>query len=229
MRLDAVLVPLNIRLTPAELAWQLADCGAAAADSRRADAPRLAPRAAADLRRALPSAAPAPVARRCRRIAGRGARAPREVDARRAPSSHLHLGHDRAGPRARCSRTATTGGAPWARRSISATRRTIAGWPALPLFHVGGLVILLRSVIYGVPVIVHESFDPAAVNHAIDSEGVTMISVVSAMLRRMLDERAGRPYPPELRSRAARRRPGAAPAARGRCAARACRWCRPMA
>ena len=30
----------------------------------------------------------------------------------------------------------------------------------LPLFHVGGLAILLRSVIYGVPAVVHERFDP---------------------------------------------------------------------
>jgi len=69
----------------------------------------------------------------------------------------------------------------------------------LPLFHVGGLAILLRSVIYGCIAIVHESFDPAAVNRAIDDEGVTIVSVVSAMLQRMLAERGEKPYPSTLR------------------------------
>src|SRR5207237_651079 len=59
--------------------------------------------------------------------------------------------------------------------------------------------ILMRSVIYGVPAVVQEAFDPAAVNRAIDEEGVTIVSVVSAMLGRMLDERGARPYPGSLR------------------------------
>ena len=69
----------------------------------------------------------------------------------------------------------------------------------LPLFHVGGLAILLRSVIYGQPVIVHESFDPGAVNRAIDDEGVTIISMVSTMVQRTLEARGDKPYPPALR------------------------------
>ena len=32
-----------------------------------------------------------------------------------------------------------------------------------------------------------------------DEDGVTIVSVVSSMLHRMLDARAGRPYPPALR------------------------------
>jgi O-succinylbenzoic acid--CoA ligase len=69
----------------------------------------------------------------------------------------------------------------------------------LPLFHVGGLAILVRSAIYGIPALVHQSFDPAAANRAIDQDGVTIVSVVSAMLQRMLDERGDRPHPPALR------------------------------
>lgn len=69
----------------------------------------------------------------------------------------------------------------------------------LPLYHVGGLAILWRSVIYGIPAVVHGAFDPAAVNREIDATGVTVISVVSTMLQRMLDERGDRPYPPTLR------------------------------
>ncbi|MBI4674686.1 MAG: o-succinylbenzoate--CoA ligase [Chloroflexi bacterium] len=69
----------------------------------------------------------------------------------------------------------------------------------LPLFHVGGLAILLRGVIYGMTVLVHESFDAAAVNRAIDREGVTMLSVVSTMLQRMFEARGDEPYPASLR------------------------------
>ncbi|MBI4213297.1 MAG: o-succinylbenzoate--CoA ligase [Chloroflexi bacterium] len=70
----------------------------------------------------------------------------------------------------------------------------------LPLYHVGGLSALFRGVIYGSPVVLHEEFDASAVNRAIDDEGVTMVSVVALMLRRMLDERGERPYPASLRS-----------------------------
>jgi len=74
------------------------------------------------------------------------------------------------------------------------------GWLAcLPLFHVGGLAIVLRSAIYGIPIILHDGFEPAAVNTAIDEEKVSIISVVSVMLQRMLAERGARPYPPTLR------------------------------
>jgi O-succinylbenzoic acid--CoA ligase len=69
----------------------------------------------------------------------------------------------------------------------------------LPLFHVGGLAILLRGAIYGTTAIVHESFDAARVNASIEQDGVTIISVVANMLQRMLDERRDRPYPATLR------------------------------
>jgi O-succinylbenzoic acid--CoA ligase len=70
----------------------------------------------------------------------------------------------------------------------------------LPLFHVGGLAILLRSVIYGSPVVLHETFDPVAVNHALDRQDVTIVSLVSTMLGRVLEQRAGRPFPASLRA-----------------------------
>ena len=69
----------------------------------------------------------------------------------------------------------------------------------MPLFHVGGLSILLRSVIYGTAAFVHQSFDAEAVNRAIDEERTTIISAVSTMLLRMLEARGERPYPDTLR------------------------------
>lgn len=69
----------------------------------------------------------------------------------------------------------------------------------LPLNHVGGLSILLRSAVFGHTVELHSRFDPLAANEAIE-RGTTIISVVANMLQRMLDARADRPYPATLRA-----------------------------
>lgn len=69
----------------------------------------------------------------------------------------------------------------------------------VPLFHVSGLSILMRSVILGIPVVLMPGFDPAAVNRLIEQERVTIISVVANMLQRMLDAQGDRPYPEHLR------------------------------
>src|SRR5262249_29137375 len=57
----------------------------------------------------------------------------------------------------------------------------------LPFYHIGGLSMLLKNVIYGAPVLILERFDAAAVNAAILEERVTHVSVVAAMLQRMLE------------------------------------------
>ena len=48
----------------------------------------------------------------------------------------------------------------------------------LPLFHVGGLSIIIRSAIYGITAVIHDGFDPDAVNRAIEENDVTIVSVV---------------------------------------------------
>jgi O-succinylbenzoic acid--CoA ligase len=70
----------------------------------------------------------------------------------------------------------------------------------LPLCHVGGLAILLRGVVYGIPVVLHERFDAAAVTRDVDAGDVTIVSVVATMLQQLLNARpADRPYPRRLR------------------------------
>jgi O-succinylbenzoic acid--CoA ligase len=69
----------------------------------------------------------------------------------------------------------------------------------LPLHHVGGVSILTRSAYYGTAVLLHERFDAAAVNEAIDYRGVTLLSLVPPMLERLLDERGARRFPETLR------------------------------
>ncbi len=70
---------------------------------------------------------------------------------------------------------------------------------ALPLYHVGGLAIVMRGVLDGVPVVLHERFDPATVSAAIRREGVTLLSLVPTMLQRLLDHERDRPFPASLR------------------------------
>src|SRR5690606_36162805 len=53
----------------------------------------------------------------------------------------------------------------------------------LPLFHVGGLSILLRSAVYGTTAVVHEHFDEQRVNRAVREERITLLSVVATMLQ----------------------------------------------
>lgn len=68
---------------------------------------------------------------------------------------------------------------------------------ALPLSHVGGLSILLRSAIYATTAVIHERFDTDRVLQALREQDITLVSLVSTTLARLLD--AGLREPPALR------------------------------
>lgn len=70
---------------------------------------------------------------------------------------------------------------------------------ALPIFHVGGLSIFIRSVIYGIPVLLLEKFDEETVNKAIIKQGVTIVSVVTVMLQRLMKALGSKEYPAAFR------------------------------
>jgi o-succinylbenzoate---CoA ligase len=67
----------------------------------------------------------------------------------------------------------------------------------LPLSHVGGLSILMRSAIYATTALVHARFETDRVLHALRHDGVTVVSLVPTTLARLLD--AGLRDPPALR------------------------------
>ena len=69
----------------------------------------------------------------------------------------------------------------------------------MPLFHVGGLSILMRSVRFGGPVRLLPRFDAAEVSGALDGGDIAAVSLVPTMLSRLLAHRAGRAAPPGLR------------------------------
>jgi O-succinylbenzoic acid--CoA ligase len=57
----------------------------------------------------------------------------------------------------------------------------------LPLFHVGGLSIVMRSVIYGTSAVVHPGFDVDRIASSLEGDGVTLVSLVSTQLIRLLE------------------------------------------
>ena len=190
-RAGAVLLPLNLRLTTAELAFQLRDARAGlllhdgGTLGARADAAARAAGGVTALR--LPDAAAgSPV--RFKPRAG--------LD---APFALLYTSGTTGRPKGALLTHRNL------RASVEASSRHLGVRPddrwlaCLPLFHVGGLVILLRCALHGIPALVHERFDPEAVNRALDGEAVTCVSLVPAMLSELLDARRGRPAPPTLR------------------------------
>jgi O-succinylbenzoic acid--CoA ligase len=57
----------------------------------------------------------------------------------------------------------------------------------MPLNHVGGLTILIRSAIYGTAALIHDGFDVDRVAAALAGGEVTVVSLVSTQLVRLLD------------------------------------------
>jgi len=57
----------------------------------------------------------------------------------------------------------------------------------VPLSHIAGLGIVMRSVIYGTTAVIHDGFDTERVATALREDGITVVSLVTTMLTRLLD------------------------------------------
>jgi O-succinylbenzoic acid--CoA ligase len=195
LRRGATLVPLNTRLSESEIEWQLGDA-----------APRLLvlePRTRALAARAID--------------AGHGLALALVDDdglpvAEETPDPGLRDSHDDSHVLALIYTSGTTGRPKAAMLTVGnfwwsaigsamnlGTRADDRWLACLPLFHVGGLSILLRAAIYGITAVIHDGFDARVVNRAIDDEAITMVSVVAVMLQRLLDARGDAPWPASLR------------------------------
>lgn len=197
-RAGAVLVPLNTRLSAAELAWQLGDARPALLVAHAQTAP-LAAAALAELDEAA----------RPRLVVADGAML---LDTAQAAGVALPPWPAPDAVRTIVYTSGTTGrpkGAlltfanHWASADASArnlgVRRNDRWLACLPIFHVGGQAILLRAALYGITAVVHDGFDAVRVNRAIDEDGVTHVSLVGATLQRLLEARGDRAAPPTLR------------------------------
>jgi len=190
-RLGATLVPLNVRLSDAEIAWQLSDAAPKLLIAGRSS--RVQRTAGADHDVKVIDA------EGLAREVGNA-----DVELRlRHPADHVVAIIYTSGTTGRPKGAMLTVANFWWSAIGSALNLGVRDddrWLAcLPLFHVGGLSIVFRSAIYGTGIVVHEGFDPDAVNQSIDTDSVTMVSVVAVMLQRMLDARGDRLYPVSLR------------------------------
>ncbi len=202
LRLGATLVPLNTRLSDDEIAWQVGDAAPRllVVEQRTVASTERARRAQPTLRVVSVDAAGATL------LGGTPLDAHEETD---VALRHEHAADDvlaliyTSGTTGRPKSAMLSVGNFWWNAIGSALNLGVHAddrWLAcMPLFHVGGLSILLRSAIYGTTAIVHDGFDEHAVNRAIDDDGVTIVSVVAAMLQRMLDARGDLSFPSTLR------------------------------
>ncbi len=186
-RLGAILVPLNIRLTVDELRWQLQDVRATllvhdtehAAIARQVVEPTHIPRATFT---AIDEDADVVVL---------GNQPEAQVPLRtlidlEATQAIMYTSGTTGNPKG----AIITYGMQWWNAIGSALNlghQADDCWLAcMPLFHIGGLSILMRSVIYQISIIVQQKFEPQVVNRAIIEQHVTLLSVVAVMLQRML-------------------------------------------
>ncbi len=57
----------------------------------------------------------------------------------------------------------------------------------LPMYHMGGLAPVLRSVLYGTPVVIQREFDPESTARVLSEYRITGVSLVPTMCKRLLD------------------------------------------
>lgn len=187
-----VTVPMNIRLTPREIAWQLADSEAVLLVFDRVNAEK-----AADISKELPES---------QMLSYDALYELAEAD----ESIETHIDLDdvhtiiyTSGTTGNPKGVMLTYGNHWWSAIGSALNLGIHEndrWlTCVPMFHVSGLSILMRSVIYGVTAIIHETFDAEKANQAINEHGVTIMSVVTAMLTKMVDTLGEKGYPDSFR------------------------------
>lgn len=195
-RLGLVLAPLNTRLTVAELGWQVAQ-----SDSRllvySAETAAVATQLAAAGDCVIVDAAA---------LAWNGER--RTTETRFLTKTGFLL----AAPQAIVFTSGTTGqpkGAVltfanhfWSatassyRLGLSPEERWLS---CLPLYHVGGLAVVIRSCLYGTALVLHERFDLEAFDASLERDQVTLTSLVPTMLHRLLALRKDKPWPASLR------------------------------
>jgi O-succinylbenzoic acid--CoA ligase len=209
-RLQAMLVPLNARLTAAELAWPVQETspGVVVWDADLAD--RVPPVPAGTSLVATGQGGDR--ALQLARAGGRPAAVPgldqlAEKDVALAervdpslPATVIYTsgtsGHARGA-------VLTHGNHLWA--ALASALRLGASpedrWLApLPLWHVGGVAVLLRSALCGSTALMPRRFDARDVARSLVAEHVTMASLVPTMLVRLLDAWGNGPPPPLLRA-----------------------------
>jgi O-succinylbenzoic acid--CoA ligase len=201
-RLGALLVPLNVRLTADELTWQAAwaDCAAVICNG-----------ATAEKTQGIASAQVIIIwADDVCDTTGRGGSRTAPTQPHTVTTSDSKNGIDLNRAQAIVFTSGTTGkpkGAQitfgnhfWSAVASSWRLGTLPEdrWLlTLPLYHVGGLAIVLRCCLYGTTVVLLDRFEPDALLDALERHSITLVSLVPTMLYRLLE--LNRSFPSSLR------------------------------
>ena len=191
---DRTVLPLNLRLTTRELVQQLVDARVGlllgkAGDSRLADLAAQVPGLHSEIAPKL-DVLPMPRGAMPGESGGAGTGTTLAVlftsgTSGRAKGACLTRANFLASAEAAADRLGTV-----------VAQRWLA---CMPLFHVGGLSILMRSVRFGGPVRLLPRFDAAEVSGVLDGGDIAAVSLVPTMLSRLLAHREGRAAPSGLR------------------------------
>lgn len=189
-RLGAVLIPINLRLTSREIAWQLQHSASTLLICDESTVERARNSADSGLNLILVN----------------------ELLTRPVSNQMAHPQFDMANIQGIIFTSGTSGkpkGATlsFANHFYSATASAFRSgifpddrWLCcLPLYHIGGLAIVLRSCLYGTAVVIQDGFDVEQISDALDRHQVTLVSLVPTMLTRLLRHRAGQDWPQQLR------------------------------
>lgn len=191
--LQAVLVPINTRLSPAEIAWQVDDACAdyvvldCAHEPLWAQAQQQSQRQLQTL--TLDGAHFTEVS---------GHVAPEWVALERVQSLMYTSGTTGKPKGAMITYGNHFFGATASAYGLGVDKQDV-WYTAMPLFHVGGQAVLMRSLFYGTTALIHDRFDVEAALRACDDEQVTLLSVVSVMLADLLRARSPKPWPKSIR------------------------------
>ncbi len=202
-RCGALLLPLNVRLTPPELRHQLGDSGARTlvSDAPLADAADALVHelALCGLRLSLSRAAEPSLTPAAGRAKAACEQPPcGDSDSARALLWLYTSGTTGAPKAAEISQVALHASARGHEQLIGLAPGEL--WLAcMPLFHVGGLSILIRCTLAGACAELHDRFEPERVRAALVSGRIALVSLVPTMLARVLDAWGERPAPPALR------------------------------
>jgi O-succinylbenzoic acid--CoA ligase len=186
-RLGAVLIPLNIRLTGGELRWQAGqtDCSfiiCAAETETQAVALQQTGRRVISVD--LPQPSGVETLYDFRGQAGEWYSRPLDVAAvqgiiftsgttGRPKGAMLTFANHQASAVASAFRLGTDPSDRWL--------------ACMPLYHVGGLAILFRCCLYGTTMVLQHGFDLVAVSRALETQRITLVSLVPTMLHRLLE------------------------------------------
>lgn len=187
-RIGAVIVPLNVRLTPQELDWQIKHSGlrhivSEDGGDQFSSYGKWFRIGSDDLRPACPDAA-------------EWQSRPLDLDAIQGIVFSSGTTGKPKGVMLTYANHLWSAQASAYRLGVLPADRWLA---CMPLYHVGGQAIILRACLYGITVVLQDGFDVEAVSNALDEQGITIVSLVPTMLHRLIEHRGDKPLPESVR------------------------------